>query len=79
MTTITINERTKAGRTLLELAKILAVNNEGVQISSDVEEIKENELTLKQDSLINKLREVKRDVDNGSFKGQTAQSFLDEL
>lgn len=78
MTTITINERTKAGRTLLELAKILAVNNEGVQISSDVKE-KENELTLKQDSLINKLREVKRNVDNGSFKGQTAQSFLDEL
>jgi len=32
MTTITINERTKAGKTLLELAKLLAVSNKGVKI-----------------------------------------------
>lgn len=40
MTTITINERTKAGKTLLELAKILSVNNKGVRI--DVELGKES-------------------------------------
>jgi len=32
MTTITINERTKAGKTLLELAKILSISNKGVAI-----------------------------------------------
>ncbi|MFV8326136.1 DUF2683 family protein [Flavobacterium sp. ZS1P14] len=32
MTTITINERTKAGKTLLELARLLAVTNKGVEI-----------------------------------------------
>ncbi len=32
MTTITINERTKAGKTLLELAKLLSTSNKGVVI-----------------------------------------------
>ncbi|SEO44720.1 hypothetical protein SAMN05444671_3467 [Flavobacterium sp. CF108] len=35
MTTITINEKTKAGKTLLELAKLLAVTNKGVKIEED--------------------------------------------
>jgi hypothetical protein len=35
MTTITINERTKAGKTLLELAKLLAATNKGVKIEED--------------------------------------------
>ena len=35
MTTITINERTKAGKILLELAKILSLSNKGVQISEN--------------------------------------------
>jgi hypothetical protein len=34
MTTITINERTKAGKTLLELANLLAINNKGVTINT---------------------------------------------
>jgi hypothetical protein len=33
MTTITINERTKAGKALLEMAKLLAVTNKGVEIN----------------------------------------------
>jgi hypothetical protein len=36
MTTISINERTKAGKTLLELARILAISNKGVSINVDV-------------------------------------------
>ena len=32
MTTITINERTKAGKMLLEFAKIIAASNKGVTI-----------------------------------------------
>ena len=35
MTTITINERTKAGKTLLELAKLLSVNDKGVEINDE--------------------------------------------
>ncbi len=34
MTTITINERTKAGKIVLELAKILSVSNKGVAIET---------------------------------------------
>ena len=48
MTTITINERTKAGKTLLELAKMLSVSNKGVLI----DEGKENELLLKEEKSI---------------------------
>ena len=35
MTTITINERTKAGKIVLELAKMLSVTNKGVRIDSE--------------------------------------------
>ena len=35
MTTITINERTKAGKTLLELAKLLSLTNKGVEINEE--------------------------------------------
>lgn len=35
MTTITINERTKAGKIVLELAKILSVSNKGVVIEEN--------------------------------------------
>ena len=35
MTTITINERTKAGKTLLELARLLSVTNKGVEINEE--------------------------------------------
>ena len=37
MTTITINERTKAGKTLLELAKLLSISNNGVSIDEGIE------------------------------------------
>lgn len=40
MTIITINERTKAGKTLLELANLLAVNNKGVSIDAGVSKSK---------------------------------------
>ena len=36
MTTITINERTKAGKIVLELAKMLSVTNKGVSIDSEL-------------------------------------------
>lgn len=39
MTTITINERTKAGKIVLELAKMLSVSNKGVEIETSVKEM----------------------------------------
>ncbi len=78
MTTITINERTKAGKIVLELAKMLSVTNKGVVIDEEVKP-DAKELTPKQRTWINRLKEVKREVTAGTFKGQSAQSFLDEL
>ncbi len=83
MKTITINERSKAGKIVLELAKLLSVTNKGVRIDSELNlpavKSDTNELTPKQRTLINRLKKVKRDVAAGTFKGQSAQSFLDEL
>ena len=39
MTTITINERTKAGKMLLELAKLLSASNKGVVVDVASEEV----------------------------------------
>jgi predicted HAD superfamily phosphohydrolase YqeG len=83
MTTITINERTKAGKIVLELAKMLSANNKGVSIDSVLNntalKTDAKELTPKQRTWINRLKKVKHDVAAGTFKGQNAQSFLDEL
>jgi len=83
MTTITVNERTKAGKIVLELAKMLAATNKGVSIDSGLNNaaVKPDakELTPKQRTWINRLKKVKHDLAAGTFKGQSAQSFLDEL
>jgi len=83
MTTITINERTKAGKSLLELAKILSASNKGIIINNELNAaaVKSvaKELSTKQQTWINRLKKVKREVTLGTFKGQSAQSFLDEI
>jgi len=55
MTTITINERTKAGKALPEMAKLLAVTNKGVEINEEspynpefVDKILEAETNIKE-------------------------------
>lgn len=83
MTTITINKSTKAGKTLLELARLLAISNKGVTIDeSDVNlenENTEKKLTTKQKAFIDRLKKIKNDVDSGTYKGQSLQSFLNEI
>lgn len=83
MTTITINKRTKAGKTLLELARLLAISNKGVTIDeSDVNLQEENiqkKLTSKQKIFINRLKKIKDEVNSGTYKGQSLQSFLNEI
>ena len=36
-------------------------------------------LTPKQNLLINRLKKIKKEVDNGTFKGQSLKSFLNEI
>jgi hypothetical protein len=80
MTTITVNERTKAGKTLLELAKILSASNIGVSIDTGFSKPNEsNELTPKQKTLINKLNKVAIDVKSGNFKGNPIEQLLNDL
>ena len=84
MTTITINERTKAGKSLLELAKILSVSNKGVIINSgpglNATSVATKPLTTKQRTLINRLKRVKKDVDSGNMKKfRPINELLDEI
>ena len=78
MTTITINERTKAGKALLALASLLAKSDKDVVIQLGT--TSENKsLTSKQKTLINRLKKAKEEVDKGAFKGVSVQDFLNEL
>lgn len=83
MVTININERTKAGKTLLELAKILATTNNGVTISDVLNNSDEKnvakKLSLKQKSWINRLKKVKDDIDLGKFEGNSIEKLMNEL
>ena len=83
MTTITINKNTKAGKTLLELARLLAISNKGVTIDeSDVNSEEENiekKLTSKQEIFIDRLKKIKNEVNSGTYKGQSLQSFLNKI
>ena len=63
MTTITINERTKAGKTLLELAKLLAVTNKGVKI--------EEEGSSYNPEFVKKIKQIEADYDSGKSKSIT--------
>ncbi|MEZ0128926.1 DUF2683 family protein [Flavobacterium sp. LBUM151] len=60
MTTITINERTKAGKTLLELAKLLAVTNKGVKI--------EEEESPYNPEFVAKIKKIEADYESGKSK-----------
>lgn len=73
MTTITFNERTKVGKTLLEFA----AKNKEVKIATNG--LSEPELTPKQKKWVKNLRQIAIDVKSGNYKGQSLQSFLDEL
>ena len=56
MVTITINERTKVGRTLVDLAQLLAANNKSVVVSLGLNKTVKSDakLTTKQRTLINR-------------------------
>lgn len=84
MTTITINKRTKAGKTLLELARMLAVTNKGVIIDEDLVVPDDNRLSVKELSFLKDLQQIGKDcrnIKNGTniTKYRSLKSVLDEL
>jgi hypothetical protein len=70
--TLKINERTKAGKAFLEMTNVLINDSKGI-------ELVQNSLNTKEKSLVNRLKKIKKEVDQGTFKGQSVKSFLDEL
>lgn len=81
MVTITINERTKVGRTLVDLAQLLAANNKSITVSLGLNKTVKSDakLTTKQRTLINRLKKVKQKADAGLYETQTLKSFLNDL
>jgi hypothetical protein len=82
MTTLNINEKTKAGKVVLELVKILTdAGSKGITIDTGLEKPVTNELSLKEKKYLNNLKKVAEDIREnlGKKQYQSAQSFLDEL
>jgi hypothetical protein len=70
MKTITINERTKAGKLLIETARLLARTNKGITI---IEEKEENLLSQIEQGLM----DVKR-IQNKEIKGKSLNEMLND-
>ncbi|TDD97779.1 hypothetical protein [Flavobacterium cellulosilyticum] len=82
MTTITINERTKAGKTLLELAKMLSATNKGVIIEMDQNEPAVKEEKNKTDEFLKKVRRSAkhaREIGAGTRQGNSLDKLMNEL
>lgn len=81
MTTITINKRTKAGKTLFDLATILASNNNGVSIVNK-KTSKEETLSISDEIFLKKLKRSAlhaREIGAGTRKGNSLKALMDEL
>jgi len=81
MTTITLNKKTKAGKILYDFAQNLAIKNKGIVIDDTITK-KQDTLTKKQLQWVNGLKksiDEAKEVAAGTMKGQSLQSFLDEL
>ena len=79
MVTLKIKENSKQAKAVLEMLKTFSFV-EVISTTGQKESVVPTKpLTPKQRTLVNRLKKVKRDVDAGTFKGQSAQSFLDEL
>lgn len=81
MTIITLNKKTKAGKILYDFAQNLAIKNKGIVIDDTITK-KQDTLTKKQLQWVNGLKksiDEAKEVAAGTMKGQSLQSFLDEL
>lgn len=81
MTTITINGKSKAAKTLLDLAKILAVKNSGISVENDndlQDEIVANNIKgypISKNEYISLVNEADERISNGIY---TSSEDLDE-
>ncbi len=84
MITILVDERTKAGRTLLETARIMAKHDKGIDIGDDKKSkvkgmeavASKRKLKLERD-LIQGLKEAK-EISQGKRKHKTLEQLLNE-
>ena len=81
MTTITINERTKAGKTLLELAKLLSVSNRGVSIEEglDKELILQEEKSIYNPKYVAKIKLAEKQIKEGKTTTITTESIWESI
>ncbi|HAH55046.1 MAG TPA: hypothetical protein DCM02_07105 [Flavobacterium sp.] len=84
MTTITINKRTKAGKTLLELARLLAISNKGVTIDENEVDFEEKNRNIDEIAFLKNLQQIGndcREIKKGTnqTKYRSLKSVLDEL
>ena len=81
MTTITINERTKAGKTLLELAKLLAIANKGVVINEEMktELLLEEEKSIYNSKFVKKIELAKNQIKDGKSMTITTESIWESI
>ena len=81
MTTITINERTKAGKTLLELAKLLSVSNKGVSIDEGIEKelILEKEKSVYNPKFVAKIKLAEKQIKEGKTTTISTESIWESI
>ena len=81
MTTITINERTKAGKTLLELAKLLAIANKGVTIDEGIEKelILEEEKSVYNPKFVDKIKLAEKQIKEGKTTTISTKSIWESI
>ena len=81
MTTITINERTKAGKTLLELAKLLSVSNKGVRIDEAIEKelMLEEEKSVYNSKFVAKIKMAEKQIKEGKTTTISTESIWESI
>lgn len=63
MKTITVNERTKAGKIVLELAKLLSFTDKGIRIDQN-----DADKSLYSDAFIEKIKRAEQNIKKGETK-----------
>ncbi|TRX24101.1 hypothetical protein FNW25_12435 [Flavobacterium franklandianum] len=79
MITITINERTKAGKTLLELAKILSTSNKGVVINEGKIEITNEEKSIYNPKFLAKIKLAEKQIKEGKTTTISTKSIWESI
>lgn len=83
MTTLTINEKTKAGKVVLELVKILTdAGSKGIEINNPTNNLESPELSPKDEAFLKTLKRSAKhakEIGAGTRKGKPLQELLDEL